>query len=403
MRTLIILLDIVILVPFLFFSLYLALLSLLAMTRRLRHFDNPPDEHRQFAILVPAHNEETVLEKTLQSLKAIDYPNNLFDILVIVDNCTDNTASISRAMGANTYERFDAEKIGKGHALRWCMDELLDSKAPYDAFVVIDADTVVSTNLLTVMNAYLAEGAECIQCSDMVVPQPGVWSPEITRVAFILHNYVRPLGKLAVGWSSGLNGNGMCFSRQHIETRPWNTYSRVEDLEHSLQLALNNIRVQFAPEAVVHAIMPSNPKNAETQRRRWEIGRFPLILSYVKPLIAKAARLRSTMILDSLVDLLTPAFMNLFELTCVIFFLHIIAISLGASWLYGLSGVWGLVLALGVFHVIGGLKAAHADRNAYFALLNTPKYAYWKLRLYAKTLLKGDDKGWVRTARENGK
>ncbi len=403
MRLFIIVLDIICIVPSLSFSLYLALLTFLAMFRRLREFDDQTEAHRRFAVLVPAHNEETVITRTINSLNGMHYPKDLYDVIVIADNCTDETAHISRSLGATVFERSDDLRKGKGYALRWCIDQIIDSDRYYDAFTVIDADTTVSTNFLSVMDAYLEEGAECIQSSDMIVPEPGVWTPEMTRVAFILHNYVRPLGRAVIGCSSGLNGNGMCFSRGLMKALPWNTYSRVEDLERYIDLTLRDIRIHFAPEAEVRALIPSDPKNAESQRRRWEIGRLPLILKYAGPMITAAVRDKSLMILDALVDLVTPAFMNLFEITCIVLVVHLAAFLLGVSWLKFMLVLWAGILTLEGFHVLGGLKAARADRGAYLALLNTPKYALWKLRLYLKTLVKGDDKHWVRTARENNK
>lgn len=399
MQTIIVFIDIIFLIPSMFFASYLACLTLLAMSRQPKLLP-VPKTLRRFAVMVPAHNEEAVIEKTLHSLKQIYYPRNKFEIVVIADNCNDKTAIIARSMNVMVFERFDSNNIGKGYALRWCMNQLIDSNVSYDAFVVIDADTVVSTDLLSVMNRHLENGAECIQCSDMVVPRPGSWSPEMTRVAFILHNYVRPLGKMVIGCSAGLNGNGMCFSRKLIQNRMWTAYSRVEDLEHSLQLSLDNVRVQFAPEATVRAIMPTDPLNAETQRKRWEMGRFALIKKYTLRLIFAAMRQRSVMILDSMIDLITPAFVNLFLFTALSLSVNIIAVELGASWLTGISLIWTAAILLEIFHVIGGLIAAHADHDAYTALINFPKYAAWKLILYVKTLLSGDDKHWVRTARD---
>jgi len=351
--------------------------------------------------MVPAHNEETVIEKTLHSLKQIYYPTDKYDIVVIADNCTDRTAAIANGMNVTTLERSDPINVGKGYALKWCMDQLMDSEKFYDAFVVIDADTVASPNLLSVMNRYIESGAECLQCSDMVLPQPGAWSPEMTRVAFILHNYVRPLGKMAIGCSAGLNGNGMCFSRKLIQNKKWASYTRAEDLEHFLELAMENVKVQFAPEAAVHAVMPTDPRNAETQRKRWEMGRFLLIKKFARPLLSNAIRKRSIMIMDALIELITPAFVNLFVFTLVAFVLNILALILGLSWLLYITLAWFAVIILEAFHVIGGLSAAHADHDAYTVLLKVPKYAAWKLRLYLKTLVTGDDKQWIRTVRED--
>jgi 1,2-diacylglycerol 3-beta-glucosyltransferase len=397
---LITILDIIFLIPLFLFAFYLAFLTVLAMTRKMRTFETPRGKQRHFAVLVPAHNEELVIEQTLTSLSRIGYPNELFDVLVIADNCTDRTAEISRGLGATVFERFDEVNIGKGHALRWCLDQIIHSPKEYDAFAIVDADTVVSSNFLTVMNAYLEDGAQCIQSSDMVIAQPGLWSPEMTRVAFILHNYVRPLGRMVIGCSSGLNGNGMCFSRKLIETSPWNAYSRVEDLEHFVQLALEGIKVQFAPEAVVNAIMPSDPRNAETQRKRWEIGRFPLIKKYTGPLLLESLRRKSFMVADVFIELITPAFVNMFIVSVIGLVINLSALAFGITWLAGPSLLWGVAVLMEVFHVLAGLKLSNADDGAYLALLNFPRFAIWKLAIYLKTWLKGDDRSWVRTERE---
>lgn len=400
MKNLTIFLDAIVLAPFLFFSAYLTLLTLLAMIHRPRKFEGNEGKKRRFAVLVPAHNEELVIDTTVNSLKEMDYPAGLFDVIVIADNCTDKTAEIARGLGATVMERFDAEKRGKGHALRWCLDQIIHLEKHYEGFSIVDADSVVSANFLTVMNAYLEDGAECIQSSDMVIPQPGHWSPEMTRVAFILHNHVRPLGRKVIGCSSGLNGNGMCFSRRLIENSPWDAYSRVEDLEHSIQLTLERVKIQFAPEAVVRAIMPTDPRNAETQRKRWEIGRFPLFRKYTGRLLREAIKHRSLMIADMLIDLVTPAFVNMFVVTTAGLVVNFVAILLGANWLGYVAALWGIALLLEFFHVIAGLLVARADRGAYLALLNFPRFAIWKGVIYVKTLLGGDDKGWVRTERE---
>ncbi len=401
MKNLTLLLDALILVPFIFFSAYLALLTLLAMVHKSKTFDKKSGTRRRFAVLIPAHNEELVIADTIRSVNEVEYPRDLFDVIVIADNCNDRTAEIARQLGARVMERFDGEKKGKGHALRWCLDQIIKSERAYEAFSIVDADTVISTNFLTAMNSYLEEGSDCIQSSDMVIAQPGHWSPEMTRVAFILHNYVRPLGRMVIGCSSGLNGNGMCFSRNLIENYPWDAYSRVEDLEHSLQLTLERIKIQFAPEAVVRAIMPSDPRNAETQRKRWEIGRFPLFKKYTFRLLSEALRRRSLMVADMLIDLVTPAFVNLFVLTSAGFAINLVALAMGATWLHTVAVIWGAALLLEFFHVLAGLKVARADRDAYLALLNFPRFAVWKAIIYVKTWIAGDDRGWVRTERES--
>ncbi len=402
MKLILILIDIIVLAPAVFFALYLALLTVAATYRRPRYGTASSRSLKKFAILVPAHNEEAVIGNTLDSLNAIDYPVNKYDVIVIADNCSDKTARLSRSKGVVVLERFDESNRGKGQALRWSMDKLKNDGAAYDAFVIIDADTVASANLLTVMNNYLGEGAECIQCSTLVIPEPGAWSPETTRIGFLLHNYVRPLGKKALGLSMGLNGNGMCLSATLLSRLPWSSFSRVEDLEYALQLVLENVKVFFAPEATVKAMMPTDSRLAESQRRRWEIARFSLIRKYAWPLTSAAVRKKSIVIMDMLLELITPAFVNLFLFTTTALAINTTAAVLFAAPAVGwISLAYCSALLLEVFHVLYGLKVAGANSDSYLVLMNTPKYAVWKLRLYLKTLMNGDDKTWLRTERDH--
>ena len=141
-----------------FFIVYLTALSILALFARERRTISGPRQ-RRFAVVVPAHNEELSIARTLESLLSIDYPQDSYDVIVVADNCTDATAAIARAAGAKVYERSDITLRGKGYALRWCFDAILNQQPSYDGIVVIDADSVASVNFLSVMNFYLDRGA----------------------------------------------------------------------------------------------------------------------------------------------------------------------------------------------------------------------------------------------------
>ncbi len=399
MKTILLGIDLFVLIPTLSFAGYLAFLTFVALVIKPKALPGKPDFLRRFAILVPAHNEEDVLDETLKHLQAIEYPHTHVDIFLIADNCTDSTASIGRANKVIVFERNDPVDRGKGQALRWCLDRLLAEQREYDAFVFIDADTHARPNFLMVMNNHLADGAQCIQCSDLVRAEPGAWSPEVTRLAFILHNYVRPLGKMAFGFSASLNGSGMCFSRKLISSMPWTSYSRVEDLEHALELALRGIAVRFAPETTVLTAMPVSPKDAESQRRRWELARFDIVRKYAGRLFVAALQQRSLMLLDMLFELITPAFVNLMLFTAAMLAVHGVAVMVGAGWPAMPGWLYAIALVLELFHVIGGLIAAHAGRDEYRVLANIPRYTLWKLAVYVKSVVHGDDKSWVRTQR----
>jgi len=356
---------------------------------------------RRFAIVVPAHNEELSIEKTLSSLFAINYPREHVDVVVIADNCTDRTAELARDQGAIVYERTNLELRGKGYALRWCFDILMSRQPGYDAFVVIDADSVASMNFLSVMNWYLEQGSKVIQASDLVEPNPGVWSSEVTRLGFTLYNYVRPLGRSVLRCSTGLRGNGMCFSTEIFQRIPWNTYSLNEDLEFGLVLLLNGSTVDFAPEAQVLATMPNTARHAQSQRMRWEKGRYPVIRKYAIPLLRNSIRGRLLTSLDALVDLVTPPLVNLFAFVTIMFGLTVFLWIVGIETMSLFIMLWGIVIVMGFVHVFVGLVAAKADSSLYRSLVYVPRYVVWKLAVYMNVIRDVRTQEWIRTTRES--
>jgi 1,2-diacylglycerol 3-beta-glucosyltransferase len=383
-----------------FFLMYLATLSILASLAGAKKEHSSDSRDKILAVIIPAHNEELVIGNTIKSLVNVEYKPDLFDIIVVADNCTDETAEIARLAGAVVYERNDEENKGKGWALQWMFEKLSDLSFHYDAFVVIDADTVVSPNLLTTLSNYLDKGAQVIQVTDVVQPQPGSWSPEVTRIALMLNNYVKPLGRKFLGLSTSLRGNGMCFSTEILKRIPWNAFSITEDLEFGLELILHGVPIKFAPEAAVYARMPASPANAESQRIRWESGRGPVVQKYAGSLLRQAFRNRSFQLFETYVDLIAPAFVNTFTVSLILFVLTILLDAIGLREAKEFIYPWLIILGLGGIHVVVGLIAARADRSLYKALLYLPRYILWKAVLYFKLLVSGRPKEWIRTHRE---
>lgn len=381
---------------------YLALLSLLSLAAR-RSAPAPAGSPSRIAVIVPAHNEELTIARTLDSLAKLDYPPDRTETFVIADNCSDGTAPAARALGATVLERFDEAARGKGYALRWAFDTLLAREPRWDAFAVIDADSTASPNFLTVLDAHLRDGAEAIQTSDMVAGNSRSWSSEITRLGFTLYNFARPLGRGVVGGSAGLRGNGMCFSATLLRRLPWNAFEVTEDLQYGLYLLLNGVKVRFAPNTGVLATMPAIAANAESQRVRWERGRLPVKRQYAWKLLSGAARKISFPLLDSWIDLVTPPFVHLMSLNGFVLFLHVVLWMISPGLFAGYLTAWGIVSGLGLVHVLAGLVSAGADARLYVALLHVPRYAAWKMLLRRKHPPSTAPKDWVRTARETDK
>ena len=386
----------ILLAPLVGYQFFLSLLSLFAKKKT----EFTSETNRKFAFIVPAHNEEEIISKTIYSLSGLIYSKKNYDVFVIADNCTDQTARIATTLGTTVLERTNPDQKGKGYALRWAFNKVLAHENGYDAIIVVDADSLVSGNFLEVMNDCLDRGSRVIQSSDLVLPEPGNWSVEATRIGFLLYNYVKPLGRKVLGLNMGLRGNGMCFSADVLKEVPWQAWSLTEDVEYGLVLLLKGVNIDFAPEATVYAQMPIEASNAETQRSRWEIGRFQIIRSYTPKFLYKAITERSFAHFDVFVELITPPFVNMMLMIAIIFGAGFIL------WLLALLPavhvlMWGILLSTGVCYLFIGLFAGGADKSLYKSLIKIPRYIFWKLKVYVRALVNGKEENWIRTIRDS--
>jgi GT2 family glycosyltransferase len=371
---------------------YLVVLTLAALFGRKV---NPPvaTATRRFAILIPAHNEEVLIRRLLENLGQLDYPEDGFDVYVVADNCDDQTASLARALGARVHERFDHSAHGKGFALRWLLQQIQEDGRHHDAFVVLDADSVVATNFLKSMDARLNAGSQVIQAYYTVLNPSDSPLAELRYAALAAVHYLRPLGRSALGLSCGLKGNGMCFAAPVLAQFAWRWFTLAEDVEFHLALARAGVRVAFAPETSVLADMPISYAQAASQNARWERGRLQLLRHHVPSLLAEGVRRRSPLRLDAAVEQLIPPLSVPFALggLCLV-----AALGLGAGVPATLA-----TLSLGgqTVYLLAGLVIVRAPLRAYLALTYAPVYIFWKVGLYARALLSTRTARWIRTAR----
>jgi cellulose synthase/poly-beta-1,6-N-acetylglucosamine synthase-like glycosyltransferase len=380
--------------PVLAASLYLLLLAFLA-----RQSSAPvtPGPRRCFDIVVPAHNEESEIAQTVGSLLAIEYPRDRFRVLVVADNCSDRTADVAAAAGAEVLIRLDAEQRGKGHALAFAFRRCL-ADGFCDAVVVVDADTLVSKNLLTAFDARFAGGAAALQ-ADYGVRNPGSsWRTRLMTIALAAFHGVRSVARERMGISCGLRGNGMAFSTALLRTHPPGAFSIVEDLEYGIQLGYAGVRIEYVHDAHVFGYMAVSEHASRAQRRRWERGRQALVREHVPVLIADALRKRDGMLLDLALDLLVPPIGQLLMATVAGLMVSLLAVPFGvvvAPWL------WAIALLGIVVHVLTGWAHSGVGLIGLRDLLLAPAYVVWKMTL------RFSDKGkrpeeWVRTTREAG-
>jgi 1,2-diacylglycerol 3-beta-glucosyltransferase len=405
LTTLIPLLQTILLLIFVVPVGYLLFLMLAAAFYRPRSSEKLGQSPLDYLILIPAHDEALTLPAVLPSILALRSGHGLRKprVVVVADNCTDNTARLAQAFGAEVLERFDPRHGGKGYALEWAIGELMqeDKPARFEALVILDADTVPDKNFLEEIDRSFQTGARVVQGRYGILNQAqATWRTHLLSTAFLIYNHVRPLGRAVLGLSDGLRGNGMAFRREILEKFPWQAYGLVEDIEYANRLVKAGLKVTYAPAAIIYGQGAASRKQATVQRMRWEGGRFRQVRADVPSLLATALTRASFSALDRALDLLIPPLALLALLLGGLTTLDVILwLVLGGAWLGATVIGWLMLMVALALFVLGGLAVARAPRAAWLALLFAPFYVLWKLQIYIRMLVVKAPKEWIRTPR----
>lgn len=348
----------------------------------------------RFDVIVPAHNEELVIERVVHSLLQLDWPRAQFRVVVVADNCSDATAALAARAGATVFERSHDLLRGKGHALRHAFDRSA-AEGQADAVVVVDADSEVSGNLLAAFATRLAAGERAVQAHYGPLNPQASWRTRLIAIALAAFHIIRSRARERLGVSCGIRGNGWCVTHELLLRLPYECYSLAEDLEYSGVLGLAGVRVAYADEAQALGEMTSNAGAAGRQRQRWESGRFALARSQLPALLAAAVQRPSKLCLDLALDLLT------LPLTYVALGVCLLLAASSGAWLAGLAGAGWPALATTVAlllaaHVLRGWQLSGVGPRGLLDLLHVPGFIAWRIVV----ALRPKPRDWVRTDRE---
>lgn len=344
---------------------------------------------RKLAIVIPAHDEAGTIARCVRSVAACTPPDSVeTQIVVVADNCADATADLARAASARVLVRTDSARRGKGFALESAFGVLLDEG--FDAVFVVDADSVVDSNLMLEIVRLFAAGADGIQVRNVVLnPEAGLRA-RLMSVAFMAFNVLRPRGRQRMCLSVGIFGNGFGLSRDTLAAVQFNAHSLVEDLEYHLQLVRAGRKIVFADNTRVRTEMPTAGGGASRQRARWEGGRLRTAFHNLPGLLAGAVSGESRLIEPS------------FELLLLPLAFHVALLAPAALMPFSLVRIYSvLALALVGVHVVAGIVVGGGDWRDFAALLCAPFYVAWKLAVLPRTLESARNSApWVRTDRE---
>jgi cellulose synthase/poly-beta-1,6-N-acetylglucosamine synthase-like glycosyltransferase len=339
------------------------------------------------AIVVPAHNERLGIASCIRSLLSASRDDMHADVVVVADNCTDDTAAVACAAGAFVLERTNALERGKGHALHFAFTHL--APQGYDCVLVVDADSEVAPNFIEEAAGAMRDGAQAVQARYLVRNLQESTRTRLMGLALRAFNVVRPLGREHLGLSVGILGNGFGLRSETLQAVPYLASSVVEDLEYHLSLVRSGRRVAFINTSTVYGEMPVKGKGAETQRSRWEGGRLRMMLQHSPALLLDVLRGR--------LRCLEP----LLELLLLPLAFHVTLLLLAATVPIPIvreAGVAGLAVVL--LHLAAAIVVGGGDWRDVTTLAAAPFYVLWKLMLIPATLRNArSNQEWVRTGR----
>lgn len=291
-----------------FYSIYYFVLAIFGLWRRKEKKILTPKS--RFALIVAAHNEKEVIEALVDNLFMLNYPQELYDVYVVADNCTDNTAQLARDRGAIVFERFNKELVGKGYAMDWMFQRVLSLDKEYDAFCMFDADNLVHLDFLTEMNSRLLKGEVVIQGYLSAKNPTDTWVSATFAMMFWVVNHLWHLAKYNIGLSTALGGTGMCIATKIIRQYGWGCNCLTEDMEFSMKVLYEgNVRTTWAHDAVVYDEKPLTFMQSWRQRKRWAQGHFDCAGRYIIPLFIKGIKTGNIRMLDGIIQMSQPHFM----------------------------------------------------------------------------------------------
>ena len=344
--------------------------------------------------LIPAHDEATVIAATLGSILPQLAEGDR--VLVVADNCSDATAAIAGGEGATVIERNNAEHRGKGYALEFGVRYL--ETDPPDIVIIVDADCQVYAGTIDRLARTCDYTARPVQSSNLMhAPAAAGSTTRVAEFAWIVKNWIRPLGLMHLGWPCQLLGTGMAFPWRLIRNLDMANSNIVEDMKFGIDLALAGYPAVFCPDATVTSYFPSDKMAKGMQRTRWEHGHLSTILHEFPRLLAGAFRECNIKLLGLAVDLVVPPLSLLALIVTVIFSLNLV--------FYLFAGfVWPLILsltALSLF-VAAIVVAWYGWGRKVISLASMtaiPFYILSKIPLYLRFLTKRQ-KSWVKTKRD---
>jgi cellulose synthase/poly-beta-1,6-N-acetylglucosamine synthase-like glycosyltransferase len=346
-------------------------------------------------VLIPAHNEGAGILPTIRDVQAQLGPNDR--LLVVADNCTDDTAAIVQAAGGEVIVRADPARRGKGYALEFGARHL--GLNPPDVVVILDADCRLGENALRhLSDRAMVSGRPVQSLYFMLAPDNAPPRKGVNLFAWRVKNWIRPLGLGLFGLPTQLFGTGMAFPFSLLLDRDLGNSRLAEDTALGIALASAGYPPLFVSEARIHSHFPVSQAGSEQQRQRWEKGHLDNIVDLVPGALTKSLRDKNLGLAALAIDMAVPPLSLLVLVTALCGIIGGIAFGLGAPpAAFAIPSLSILLLVLGTALA---WTAVGRDVLPFRELLRLPLYAIQKLVFYYRIASGKAASGWIRTDRK---
>jgi cellulose synthase/poly-beta-1,6-N-acetylglucosamine synthase-like glycosyltransferase len=346
-------------------------------------------------VIIPAHDEASSIASTIAAIQP--QLRETDRLLIVADNCGDETAAIAIGAGAEAIERHDTQRLGKGFALDYAMNHLKSHDAP-DVVIFVDADCLLAPGSVDQLAEICADRQSPAQATNlMVAGESAGSSARIAEFAWKVKNYIRPLGAHRLGFPCSVTGTGMAFPWALISSAELATNHIVEDTKLGVDLMIAGHNPIFCPAAKVTSKFAAGQEGTRIQRTRWEHGHLMMILEYAPRLLRAAYQQRKFLLFVMAIDLSIPP-LGLMALVIAILALLGVAIAfvgfpnftvvlaIAPAWLFGAT----------IF--LAWLRYGR-DILSRSDLLSIPRYALSKIPMLWRFIFRRQ-KAWIRSLRD---
>ena len=357
-----------------------------------------PEKSNKFAILIAARNEEKVIGNLLASISNQDYNQELLEVVVIADNCTDNTAQIAKEKGATVFERFNGKQIGKGYALDYAISKMRKRGdwEDIDGIIVLDADNVLTPNYITEMNKTRSDGFEAFTSYRNSKNYGDNWISAGYGLWYIRESKFLHYARMLLNSSCAISGTGFFVSRTLLDRfNGWKFYLLTEDIEFSIFAIINGVKIGCCVNAELFDEQPITFKQSYKQRLRWSKGFFQVWKKHGKALVKGIFKHRKFAFFDMTMNIM-PAFI----LTVTLLFTSISSVIFGIfgignpapvieSLLGYISFTYSIMFLMGLLTLISEWNKIHTSNSKKIGYLFTfPFFMYTYLPISIIALFK---------------